>query len=44
MMIATVAAMLLGEYTEALLVVVFYSFGEYLQNYAVKSSKKKSKS
>ena len=39
MVIATVAAMLLGEYTEALLVVIFYSFGEFLQNYAVKSSK-----
>ncbi|MGS0973478.1 MAG: heavy metal translocating P-type ATPase [Candidatus Izemoplasmataceae bacterium] len=39
MVIATIAAMLLGEYLEALLVVIFYSFGEYLQNYAVKSSK-----
>lgn len=39
MFIATIAAMLLGEYTEALLVILFYSFGEFLQNYAVKSSK-----
>ena len=39
MFIATIAAMLLQEYNEALLVVVFYSFGEFLQGYAVKSSK-----
>jgi len=39
MLVATVVAMILGEFTEAILVVLFYTFGEYLQNQAVKKSK-----
>lgn len=39
MFIATIVAMILGEYFEASLVVLFYTFGEYLQHKAVKKSK-----
>jgi Cd2+/Zn2+-exporting ATPase len=39
MFIATIAALILGEYLEAMLVVLFYSLGEFLQNYAVKTSR-----
>ncbi len=39
MVIATITAMLLGEYLEAILVVLFYTFGEYLQQKAVTKSK-----
>lgn len=37
---ATIAAMLLGEYFEAILVLMFYTVGEYLQHRAVDKSKK----
>jgi Cd2+/Zn2+-exporting ATPase len=39
MFIATLAAMFLGHYYEAALVIVFYTFGEYLQHRAVHASK-----
>jgi Cd2+/Zn2+-exporting ATPase len=39
MIIATLAAMFLGEYKESIAVVILYSFGEYLQNRAVQKSK-----
>jgi Cd2+/Zn2+-exporting ATPase len=39
MIVATVVAMLLGEFNEAVLVVLFYTFGEFLQNRAVKKSR-----
>lgn len=39
MVIATVAAMLLGEFLEAALVVLLYSIGEFLQHKAVDRSK-----
>ena len=39
MVVATVVAMLLGEFNEAVLVVLFYTFGEFLQNRAVKKSR-----
>lgn len=40
MSVATVGAMILGEYTEASAVMLFYQIGEALQGYAVKRSKK----
>ena len=40
MFIATFAAMLLGEFFEAILVLIFYTVGEYLQHRAVDKSKK----
>lgn len=39
MFIATVAAMFTGHYYEAALVIIFYTFGEYLQHQAVHRSK-----
>jgi len=39
MIIATVAAMAIGEYEEAIAVVIFYSVGEYLQSRAVNKSR-----
>jgi Cd2+/Zn2+-exporting ATPase len=39
MFIATIAAMVLGHYYEAALVIIFYTFGEYLQHKAVHRSK-----
>jgi Cd2+/Zn2+-exporting ATPase len=39
MFIATIAAMFLGHYYEAALVIIFYTFGEYLQHQAVHRSK-----
>ena len=39
MSIAIVAAFLLGEYTEALMVVVLFSLGEILEDHAVKKSR-----
>lgn len=38
MFIATIAAMFLGEFFEALMVVLFYSFGEFLQHRAISKS------
>ena len=40
MFIATFAAMMLGEFFEAILVLIFYTVGEYLQHRAVDKSKK----
>ncbi|MGI5173173.1 cadmium-translocating P-type ATPase [Treponema sp. OMZ 840] len=40
MSVATVGAMILGEYTEASAVMLFYQIGEALQGYAVNRSKK----
>lgn len=40
MTIATIGALLLGEYIEALAVMVFYQIGEYFQNLAVNKSRK----
>ncbi|MFW5794093.1 MAG: heavy metal translocating P-type ATPase [Bacillota bacterium] len=39
MIIATVAAMAIGQYEEAIAVVIFYSVGEFLQNRAVQKSR-----
>ena len=39
MIIATVAAMAIGQYEEAIAVVIFYSVGEYLQSRAVDKSR-----
>ncbi|MCF7923729.1 MAG: cadmium-translocating P-type ATPase [Candidatus Izimaplasma sp.] len=39
MIIATIAAMAIGQYEEAIAVVIFYSVGEYLQNRAVQKSR-----
>ena len=39
MIIATVAAMAIGQYEEAIAVVIFYSVGEYLQGRAVDKSR-----
>lgn len=39
MFIATIAAMLLGHFYEAALVIIFYTVGEYLQHMAVHRSK-----
>lgn len=39
MSIATIGAMLIGEWPEAIAVMAFYKVGEYLQNRAVSSSK-----
>lgn len=39
MFIATLAAMFLGHYYEAALVIIFYTFGEFLQHKAVHRSK-----
>jgi Cd2+/Zn2+-exporting ATPase len=39
MFIATIAAMILGHYWEAMLVIIFYTLGEYLQHKAVHRSK-----
>ena len=35
MFIATIGAFILGEYIEALAVILFYQIGEFFQNYAV---------
>ncbi|WMJ80822.1 heavy metal translocating P-type ATPase [Clostridium sp. MB40-C1] len=40
MMIATLAALLIGEYPEAVMVVLLYEIGEYFQGKAVESSRK----
>ncbi len=40
MFIATVGAFFLGSYSEAIAVIVFYEFGEYLQSKAVDKSRK----
>ena len=40
MSVATIGAMILGEYIEAAAVMLFYQVGEALQGYAVKRSKK----
>ncbi len=40
MAIATVGAMLLGEYTEGAAVMLFYQIGEFFQSYAVGKSRK----
>ena len=39
MIIATIAAMVIGQYEEAIAVVIFYSVGEFLQNRAVQKSR-----
>ncbi len=39
MFIATIAAMFLGHYYEAALVIIFYTLGEYLQHQAIHRSK-----
>lgn len=44
MSIATIGAMALGEFVEAIAVMLFYSVGELLENYAVEKSKKRVKS
>lgn len=40
MMLATVGAFLIGEYPEAIAVLLFYQVGEFFQNYAVNKSRK----
>lgn len=40
MVLATVGALAIGEYPEAVMVMVFYQIGEMLQDYAVEKSKK----
>ncbi|MFA9463517.1 MAG: heavy metal translocating P-type ATPase [Velocimicrobium sp.] len=40
MTIATIGALLIGEYPEALAVMIFYQIGEYLQDMAVDKSRK----
>ena len=40
MMIATIGAFILGEYSEAVLVMMFYQLGELFQSYAVGKSRK----
>lgn len=40
MMIATIGAIIIGEYSEAVAVMLFYQIGESLQDYAVDKSKK----
>ncbi len=40
MSIATIGALLIGEYFEAIAVMLFYQIGEFLQNYAVNKSRK----
>lgn len=44
MTIATIGAFVIGEYKEAIAVLLFYKIGEFLQDKAVESSKKKIKS
>ena len=44
MFIATIAAMYIGEKLEAIVVIIFYTIGEYLQNRAVGKSKEEIKS
>lgn len=39
MLVATLGAMVIGEYIESIAVIVFYTLGEYLQHRAVKKSK-----
>lgn len=39
MVLATVLAFLIGSFSEAVLVLLFYKFGEFLQDYAVDKSK-----
>ncbi len=41
MFIATIGAFILGEYIEAILVILLYKIGEFLQDKAVENSKKK---
>ncbi len=41
MFIATIGAFILGEYVEAILVILLYKIGEFLQDKAVENSKKK---
>ena len=40
MLIATVGAFLVGEYPEAVAVMLFYQVGEWFQSYAVNNSRK----
>ncbi len=40
MAIATIGAMLIGEYPEAVAVMLFYQVGEYFQGFAVNQSRK----
>jgi Cd2+/Zn2+-exporting ATPase len=40
MTVATVGAMIIGEYPEAVAVMLFYAIGEYFQSYAVTRSRK----
>lgn len=40
MTVATVGALIIGEYPEAIAVMLFYQVGEYFQSYAVKKSRK----
>ncbi len=40
MAIATIGAFILGEYSEAVFVMLFYQIGEFFQNYAVGKSRK----
>lgn len=40
MSIATIGAIILGEYTEAVFVMLFYQVGEFFQNFAVDNSRK----
>lgn len=43
MSIATIGAILIGEYKEAIIVMLFYQIGEFLQDYATDKSKKRIK-
>lgn len=40
MLIATVGALVIGKYSEAVAVLIFYQVGEFFQNYAVNKSRK----
>ena len=40
MIIATFVAFILGEYTEAIAIILFYQIGEFFQSYAVNNSRK----
>lgn len=44
MSIATIGALIIGEYTESIAVLLFYKIGEYLQDLAVGKSKEKIRS
>ncbi len=41
MTIATIGALFIGEYTEAIAVLIFYKIGDYLQHFAVDNSRKR---